>query len=110
MAGSSDCPLAVDVHRDDLSARVVLSGDVDLVSARDVQVAFDDIFEAGTGQLTVDLTDVTFMDSSGLQVLLHAERVAREARVGFAVRGASGPVARLFKLTGVDVMPGFAVS
>ena len=48
--------------------------------------------------LVIDLTDVSFMDSRGLSVLLHAQAAAGEV----TLRGATGRVRELFMLAGVD--------
>jgi anti-anti-sigma factor len=42
------------------------------------------------------------MDSTGLGLIIRAERDMREAGIGLSVRGGSAQVRRLFAVTGVD--------
>lgn len=51
------------------------------------------------GSPTVDLEGVTFIDSSGIQCLLHATRTARERGDDVILRNPSASVRRLFELT-----------
>lgn len=49
-----------------------------------------------------DLTDVTFMDSSGINVLITAHLAARNAEGWLRVSGARKSVLRVLELVGVD--------
>jgi anti-anti-sigma factor len=49
----------------------------------------------------VDLSAVTFLDSSGISVLLKGRRVADERAVNYRVVGADGIVRKVLDLTGV---------
>ena len=50
----------------------------------------------------IDLSQVTFMDSSGLRVLLTAHRRAEEAGRGFALVKGGDTVSRLLEVTGLS--------
>ncbi|WP_187368984.1 STAS domain-containing protein [Baekduia soli] len=79
---------------------LAVAGEVDLVSAPELAAA---IAAAGGGPVVVDLSEVVFMDSSGLNVILQATRSARAEGWSFAVAPQlSEPVARLFELTAMD--------
>ncbi|WP_372517924.1 STAS domain-containing protein [Solirubrobacter phytolaccae] len=52
--------------------------------------------------VTVDLAEVTFMDSTGLTTLMDAHREAELGGGTFAVRRASPAVRRVFELAGVN--------
>jgi anti-sigma B factor antagonist len=87
---------------DDDRARLVLEGEVDLASAQTVRRAVGDVLDQGAREIVIDLTPVTFLDSTGLALLLHAARDAD--RRGAAVRSISpaGAEARLvIELAGV---------
>ena len=48
--------------------------------------------------LVVDLTDVVFMDSTGLALLMNARRRVVRAGQGFAIICPRGPIARVFEI------------
>ena len=52
--------------------------------------------------VVVDLAEVTFMDSTGLTMLMDAHREAEESAWTFSVRRASPAVRRVFVLAGVN--------
>jgi anti-sigma B factor antagonist len=54
------------------------------------------------GPLVVDLTDVTFMDSTGLAVLLRIDRAAREAGRRLAIACPEGPARLVLAVSGVE--------
>jgi anti-sigma B factor antagonist len=51
--------------------------------------------------ITIDLTDVTFLDSSGIGMLLTCKRLAQAAGRSYDVVGANGLTAQILTLTGV---------
>ncbi|MGH9087408.1 MAG: STAS domain-containing protein [Acidimicrobiales bacterium] len=54
--------------------------------------------------VVVDLTELTFMDSSGTAALLAARQKVTDAGHGFVIRGASGFVRRVFDLSGLGYL------
>lgn len=93
----------VDVHDDDpREALVAVSGEIDLTVRDELQNTLTaTIDEAGVTKVVVDLSRVTFMDSTGLHILLTARQRAHSAGVGFRVVGATGLVHRVLAVTGV---------
>jgi anti-anti-sigma factor len=81
---------------------VTVSGDVDLAIAPALESA---LVEAATdepaGAVQVDLSAVTFLDSSGIAALVRGRHAAEEHGVGYRVTGASGAVREILELTGV---------
>ena len=53
-------------------------------------------------QLVVDLTDVTFMDSTGIRMLLQAREHARRCRARFMLVRGPDEVMRVLALVGLD--------
>src|SRR5690242_18841397 len=80
---------------------IALSGELDLAGAAKLSEALDEAKASG-GPLTLDLTNLDFIDSSGLGVLVRFNNAAVEA--GFAYRVIAGPprVHRAFVLSGLD--------
>jgi anti-anti-sigma factor len=79
---------------------VFVDGEVDLATAP----VLDKELARYRGRVVVDLRSVSFMDSSGISVLLRHK--ARLEGVGGQIRllVGSGEIRRLFELTGVDEM------
>jgi anti-sigma B factor antagonist len=75
---------------------VAVSGEVDIASSPALRSALDDALDAD--DLCVDLSETTFMDSSGLHVLLDVHR-RMEARLTIVCP--PGNVRRVLDLTGV---------
>ena len=60
------------------------------------------VIEGGADRVVVDLADVSFMDSSGLGVLIGALRRLRELGGHLALVCGEGPVRRVLAITGLD--------
>jgi anti-sigma B factor antagonist len=93
--------LAVSVTTTDTSARVTTAGEVDSSTAPALRARLDALLDAGVQELTVDLCDVTFLDSAGLCVLAAAHRRAVAAGVRLRVLAANRAVIRPMQITGL---------
>jgi anti-sigma B factor antagonist len=79
---------------------IAVSGELDLASADQLDKAIRDAEQSATGWIVVDLEDLTFMDSTGLGVLLRACRRARENGDRFRfIRSRHEQVTRLLSIT-----------
>ena len=87
------------LDREGASAAVRLSGDLDIVTSDDVKRELVGLIDAGHTALALDLSDVGFVDSSGLGVLVAVHRHAEAQGGGFVVRSAPPQVRRLFEIT-----------
>ena len=56
------------------SARLALDGDVDLASGQAVRDAVCEALDAGARDIALDLSGVSFLDSTGLNALLNTAR------------------------------------
>jgi anti-sigma B factor antagonist len=99
---------ATEVHRFDLRIRpdrarviVVLEGELDFSNAGAVRAALEELRTAGWRSIVVDLRELTFIDSTGLSLLLEADYVARRQGAALAIVDGSPPVARLLELVGL---------
>lgn len=82
--------MPITVTSRDNSLTIALSGEIDHHAARDMMSELDQaIAERLPPRLTLDLSGVTFMDSSGIAVLLRALR--QMERHGGALRAAGIP-------------------
>jgi anti-sigma B factor antagonist len=80
-----------------------LSGEIDFTSSGPVQSTLLAMILPGGGAVVADLSQVTFLDSSGLGVLVQAHRTAME-RDNRLLVVASSPVRKLLRLTGLDTV------
>lgn len=81
---------------------ISVDGEVDIASVDKLQKAIDAVFEERSDDLAVDLTESTFMDSTGLKALVMAERRFSDDGRSFAIVISGGPVSRLIDLSGVN--------
>ena len=81
---------------------VSLSGDLDHHEARAaIEQAEDLLALYPCDKLVLDLHGLTFMDSSGLAVVMHLFRTAARSGRDFAVRGAPPQAMRVFDAAGL---------
>jgi anti-sigma B factor antagonist len=94
--------VTVDTRSDDAGTTIVrVGGDLDIASVPGVESQLEPILAAGPARLAFDLSSVSFMDSSGIAMLL---RVA--ARVtNIEIREPSSSVQLILSATGLaDVL------
>jgi len=97
---SADRPRPFGIDRTE--AGVALRGEIDLLRRPALLAALDAAIADTDGPFVVDLTEVDFLDSSGLGVLLHTRDRLRRANREMTVQSASGPVRRLLELAGLE--------
>jgi anti-sigma B factor antagonist len=92
-------PFRCDVARDGETLRITLTGELDLARAAEVEPV---LRGDGARQRVLDLRELTFMDSSGLRLILSAHAAAR--RDGTILEIVPGPpsVQRVFQICGVE--------
>ncbi|MGW1671349.1 STAS domain-containing protein [Streptomyces sp. NPDC002324] len=95
--------LSIEHHVVDDVRVVTLRGEID----HDVKDVFDDalLFDADTvppPRIVVDLGGVTFMDSSGINVLVAAHRRVSGERGWLRIAAAQESVVRVLQLVGID--------
>jgi anti-sigma B factor antagonist len=89
-------------------ARAVLKvgGRLDLPSSSELRSALDLEIERGPSRLVVDLADVDFLDSTGLGVLVGAQRKASSRDVEMVLSSAQEIVERVLRVTNaVTILP-----
>ena len=80
--------------------RVVVRGEVDTATAGLVEAAWPEALEPGT-PVEVDLSGVSFIDSSGLRSLVVGHKAAVAAGVGLTIVEPTTVVRRLLDITGL---------
>ena len=78
------------------------SGELDHHSAADVRGALDAVLRDVTvREMQLDMTDVTFMDSAGLGVVLGRYRTLAARGGRLIVSGVRTPIDRIFRMSGL---------
>jgi anti-sigma B factor antagonist len=77
------------------------SGEIDLATVSQLEDALAASIVDGNTDVAVDLTGVTFMDSTGLRALLAANQNLSSSGHRMALIVAGGPVDRLLDISGV---------
>jgi anti-anti-sigma factor len=80
---------------------VHISGEIDMVSAPAFAQGIDDAL-ADAARVVLDLTEVTFMSSAGITVLLTRTADAADRRIRLPIVADGAPVIRPLQLTGLD--------
>jgi len=88
----------------DVDGALVLVGEIDSFTAPDLAARLAD-----TSIVAVDLSGVTFIDSSGLRALVEAHQRHADADAGLTLRRPSAAVQRLLEISGLhghlDIAP-----
>jgi anti-sigma B factor antagonist len=82
----------------DPNGAIVVHGDIDVAGGPILEAAI--LEYQGADPLVIDLSDVYFIDSSGLRSLLGASRRARERGATVVLRDVGPEVLRLLEITG----------
>ena len=93
--------LLISVHPHRGTVRVVPSGELDLANANSLQAQLDELHAAGFEHVVLDLRELTFMDSSGVRLILREDRLARSAGRRFALIAGSRPIQRVLTICGL---------
>ncbi|MFN8051007.1 MAG: STAS domain-containing protein [Acidimicrobiales bacterium] len=83
------------------SITVQATGEIDVATAPQIEAELIAAIEGGSA-VTLDLSGVSFIDSSGLRALVTARQRAEEKGVAFSLAGRSPAVERLLQVTGLD--------
>jgi anti-sigma B factor antagonist len=81
---------------------VLVAGELDLSVASALQETVEWALSCGAPALVLDLSELSFCDSSGLSVLAITGQLCRASGVDYAITGATGAVRKVLDLTGVD--------
>lgn len=103
IATPSSSNLTISVDRAGSDAVVRLSGRVDVDSSPDLREALRTLLstEGLPESITVDLADVSYIETSGIATVIEALRTARHQGIDFRLKGLGGAALRLFEVTGV---------
>lgn len=86
---------------------VLLSGELDEHSASHTRIILDDVFSGGDfKQIIIDLSELEFMDSTGIGVLIGRYKRMKNRNIPIYICNPSRHAEKIFKMTGLyDLMP-----
>jgi anti-anti-sigma factor len=86
----------------DGTATVAPMGELDIATADRLSEALDALAIGSGEKLVIDLTGVGFMDSTGLRILIGANRKANEGAYELVIVTGESPAKRVLELTRMD--------
>ncbi len=96
-------PFAVEVSGDSSSPVVVVHGEIDVATSPQLRSELNALLARGAREITLEFTDVSFVDSSGLGVLVGTYKRLREDGEGsIRIVGAQASVRKVFEITGLE--------
>ncbi len=95
-------PFSATVERDGEVVTVVIAGEVDLSVSPQLSEVIAEVAESAP-QVRLDFERCTFVDSSGIQVVVGAARRCRDNGGELSVVNDRGDVARVFEISGLFV-------
>lgn len=94
--------LRVDSSAEADTALIVADGEIDLATVNKLRSAVTELMTQGARHLTVDLDKVTYIDSSGLGMLIGAHKRMASTGGTLTIRCSQARVLRLLSITGLD--------
>ena len=95
-------PFRCEVETAHGKVHVIPHGEIDLASVGVLEAKLRELRDTGFDHLVLDLREVSFMDSTGLRLILTWDAESREEGVDFGVIRGTPIVQRLFEATGVS--------
>jgi anti-sigma B factor antagonist len=94
----------LDLRSTQVGQRTVLAavGEIDLITAPRLEEAAAQALDSGALELWIDLSEVEFIDSTGIHALLAVRSSVEALHRRLAVICPVGPIRRAFGLTGLD--------
>ncbi len=92
--------LGIETRREDDRVVLSLAGELDMASAPQLRGAIEELDLTQRPALVLDLQELSFIDSTGLRVILWAHERCRQADGAFALTQGSQQVQRLLAISG----------
>ena len=93
--------LTVSTSERDAVVVVTVSGEVDVYTAAQLRAVLDEEIGAGNARLVVDLDEVSFLDSTGLGVLVGRLKLVRNHSGWLRIVCSNDRILRVFRITGL---------
>jgi len=93
--------LAVDVARQNGAHTVTLKGELDLNSSPGLRDLLHELLDDGKGHLVIELSELSFVDSTGLGVLVGALKKARQGGGDIELSTPTPAIRKALEITGL---------
>lgn len=97
-------PLATEVKWDGSICLITVEGEVDLATVDTLKMALEEAAGATGTSVIVDLTSVSYMDSSGFAALLEAARHMKAQSGALHLAGCNPNIARMMEITRLNTV------
>lgn len=91
-------PMRVDIHPERDVVRVAPVGELDRATVPRLRAQIDELRESGFEHLVLDLRQLTFMDSSGVALIVDEDLSARRDGREFVLINGAPPIQRVLKV------------
>jgi anti-anti-sigma factor len=93
----------IDIKSENGSAIARLSGEIDHHNAKELRTQLDKfIISAQPPELVMDFKNITFMDSSGIGLIMGRSKLMKECGGKLEVRNSQPYIKRVLKLSGIE--------
>jgi anti-anti-sigma factor len=93
---------SIQVERRGADLLLRIAGEIDISNARELSSALEEVVPNGTPFILVDLSQVTYLDSAGVKLLMHlADRLRLRRRELRLVVPENAPIRAVLELTGL---------
>jgi anti-sigma B factor antagonist len=83
---------------------VAVTGELDVYTAPLLEESLGELVAGGKHDIIVDLTDTSFMDSTGLGLLIKALKWTREHDGSLKIVASAEKILKVFRVTGLDTV------
>ena len=95
-------PFAIRIEEAEGTVRIGLDGELDIATTPGAEFELRRIERGPARVIVIDLRGITFMDSTGLRLLVSADARARDGEHRLAIVRGPDTVHRVLELTGLD--------
>lgn len=95
-------PFAIRIEESGSTVTIEFDGELDIATTPSAEAELRRVEEGGAGVIVLDLRGLTFMDSTGLRLLVSADARARSGDHRLAIVRGPAAVQRVLELTGLD--------
>jgi anti-sigma B factor antagonist len=96
-------PLGISVSGTATEPTVVVQGEIDVATSPQLRAELNTLIAGGARKLTLEFSGVSFVDSSGLGVLVGTYKRLRDEIDGhIRIVGSQPPVRKVFEITGLE--------
>jgi anti-sigma B factor antagonist len=95
-------PFAIREHQRDDLVVLALGGELDMDTAPGLQERIEAVLAAGRRRVLLNVAELSFCDSAGLNAFIQGDRACAARGGWLRLTGATGHVARVIELSGLD--------